>query len=58
MLWKKGKTPSIPETPHLEPENGASPPEDGAVGIATRVEGKEVMTQTAASPLPSDSGLP
>ena len=30
----------------MEPERGALPPEDEAVGIATRIEGKEVMTQT------------
>ena len=43
---EEGETHSIPETPRLEPEKGALPPEDEAVGIATRLEGKEVMTQT------------
>ena len=43
---EEGETHSIPETPRLEPEKGALPPEDEAVGIATRIEGKEVMTQT------------
>ena len=45
-LVEEGETPSIPETPHLEPDQGASPPEDDAVGVATRTEGKEIMTQT------------
>ena len=43
---EEGETPSVPETPHLVPDDGATPPVDGAVGIATRIEGKEVMTQT------------
>ena len=30
----------------MEPEQGALPPGNEAVGIATRIEGKEVMTQT------------
>ena len=42
----EGETHSIPETPCLEPEKGALPPEDEAVGIATRIEGREAMTQT------------
>ena len=45
-LVEEGETHSIPETPHLEPDQGASSPVDDAVGIATRIEGKEVMTQT------------
>ena len=43
---EEGETPSIPETPHIQPEDGALPPADTAVGIATRIEGREVMTQT------------
>ena len=43
---EEGETHSIPETPRLEPEKGALPPEDEAVGVATRIEGREVMTQT------------
>ena len=43
---EEGETHSIPETPHVEPEHGALPPVDDAVGVATRIEGKEVMTQT------------
>ena len=35
-----------PETPHLTPDDGATPPVDRVVGVATRIEGKEVMTQT------------
>ena len=42
---EEGETHSIPETPCLEPEKGALPPEDAAVGDATRIEGREVMTQ-------------
>ena len=42
----EGETLSIPETPHLQPEDGALPPADTAIGIATRIEGREVMTQT------------
>ena len=41
----EGETHSIPETPRLEPEKGALPPEDEAVGIARRIEGREVITQ-------------
>ena len=41
-----GEAPSVPETPHLIPEDGATPPVDRVVGVATRIEGKEVMTQT------------
>ena len=43
---EEGETHSIPETPHMEPDQGALPPVDDAVGIATRIEGKEAMTQT------------
>ena len=43
---EEGETPSIPETPCLEPDQGALPPADEAAGEATRIEGKEVMTQT------------
>ena len=43
---EEGETPSVPETPHLVPDNGATPPVDGAEGVATRIEGREVMTQT------------
>ena len=43
---EEGETPSVPETPRLKPEDGAIPPVDGAVGVATRIEGKDIMTQT------------
>ena len=43
---EEGEAPSVPETPRLKPEDGAVPPVDGAVGVATRIEGKEIMTQT------------
>ena len=43
---EEGETPSVPETPHLIPEDGATPPVDRVMGVATRVEEKEVMTQT------------
>ena len=43
---EEGETPSLPVTPHLEPDQGALPPGNEAVGIATRVEGKDVVTQT------------
>ena len=45
-LAEEGETPSIPETPHLEPDQGASSHVDDAAGTATRIEGKEAMTQT------------
>ena len=45
-LAAEGETPSIPETPHLEPDQGASSPVEDTVGVATRIEGKEAMTQT------------
>ena len=43
---EEGETPSVPETPHLVPDDGALPPVEGVMGVATRIEGKEVMTQT------------
>ena len=43
---EEGETPSIPETPQLEPDQGALPPVDEAAGVATRIEGKEATTQT------------
>ena len=45
-LAEEGETPSMPETPRLEPDQGASSPENHAIGTATRIVGKEVMTQT------------
>ena len=46
QIVEERETHSIPETPHLEPDQGASSPVGDAVGIATRIDGKEVMTQT------------
>ena len=43
---EEGETPSVPETPRLEPDKGALPPMDEAKGEAVRIEGKDVMTQT------------
>ena len=36
----------MPETPHLEPDQGDSSPEEQAIGTATRIVAKERMTQT------------
>ena len=55
---EEGETPSLPVTPRLEPEQGALPPRNEAVGIATRIEGKEVMTQTPPLLSRLHSGLP
>ena len=47
QLVEEGETRSVPETPHLEPEKGAyTSGETIQLVTATRVEGKEVMTQT------------
>ena len=43
---KEGETPSIPETPHFEPDQGDPSPEEPAIGTATRIVAKERMTQT------------
>ena len=37
---------SIPETPKFDPECGGAPPDEPAVGIATRVDAKDGSTQT------------
>ena len=31
---EEGETPSVPETPHLIPDDGATPPVDRVVGVA------------------------
>ena len=54
-LIEEGEAPSIPETPRIIPDHGAHSPEEAAGGSATRIEGKDVLTQT---PPPFDSGLP
>ena len=38
--------PSVPETPKLVPDQGDTSPEEHAIGTATRIVGKESMTQT------------
>ena len=42
----EGETPSIPDTPHFDPDQGDPSPEEPAIGVATRIEAKERMTQT------------
>ena len=43
---EQGEPPSIPETPHCDPEQGDVSPEDLTRGEATRLVAKERMTQT------------
>ena len=43
---EQGETPSIPATPHYDPEQRDVSPEDAAKGEATRIAAKERMTQT------------
>ena len=43
---REGEAPSIPDTPHFNPDQGDPSPEEPAVGIATRIAAKERMTQT------------
>ena len=45
-LAEEGEAHSIPETPKLMPCRGAYSPEEVAGGSATRIEGKDVVTQT------------
>ena len=42
----EGETPSVPETPHYQPDQGGVSPEEPALGTATRIDAKERMTQT------------
>ena len=37
--------PSIPATPKFDPDHGGSLPEEPAIGLATRVEAKDGVTQ-------------
>ena len=39
------ETPSVPETPRFDPVNGDPSPDDPAVGVATKIEAKDI-TQT------------
>ena len=43
---EQGEPPSIPETPHCDPEQGDVSPEDLTRGEAIRIVAKERMTQT------------
>ena len=38
--------PSIHETPRFDPDDGGVPPNEPAVGVATRIEAKDGSTQT------------
>ena len=40
------ETPSVPETPSFNPEQGDPSPDDPVVGVGTRIEAKNRMTQT------------
>ena len=40
------ETPSVPETPRFDPDKGDPSPDDPAIGVATKIEAKERMTQT------------
>ena len=42
----EGETPSIPDTPHFDPDEGDPSPEEPAIGVASKIEAKERMTQT------------
>ena len=42
----EGETPSIPETPRFDPDQGDPSPEEPATGVAIRLEAKERMTRT------------
>ena len=42
----EGEAPSIPDTPHFDADQGDPSPEDPAIGVATKIEAKERMTQT------------
>ena len=42
----EGGAPSIPETPHFDPDQGDPSPKGPAIGVATKIESKERMTQT------------
>ena len=43
---QEGEAPSIPDTPHFEPDQGDPSPEIPVVGVAIKIEAKERMTQT------------
>ena len=41
----EGEAPSIPETPHFDPDQGDPSPEEPAVGVATKIESKELVSR-------------
>ena len=43
---EEGEAPSVPATPHFNPDQGDTSPEEPAKGTATRIVAKERMTQT------------
>ena len=54
---EQGETPSVPETPHCNPDQGDVSPEEPAMGTKTRCrEGADDTNPT--SPFPTDSGVP
>ena len=40
---QEGETPSIPETPHFDPDQGDPSPDDPVIGVATKIESNEKM---------------
>ena len=44
MISEEGEAPSIPDTPHFQPDQGDTSPEEPAVGTA--IVAKERMTKT------------
>ena len=45
QVAQEGETPSIPDTPHFDPDRGDPSPTEPAIGVATRIQAKERMTQ-------------
>ena len=43
---QEGETPSIPEKPYFDPDQGDPSPDDPAIGVVTTIESKKRMTQT------------
>ena len=37
---------SIPETPKFDPDSGGSPPDEPTIGVATKIEASDGVTQT------------
>ena len=38
--------PCIPDTPKFDPDSGGSPPDEPAIGVATKIEASDGVTQT------------